>query len=688
MPARPSRYLILFLFGALLLAQACAPLNAAPPVTARATPTAVVTHALLPTYVAISPSPCGAAGMLVYSDPVYGYCFAYPERFTLAEAGVDRLLIRGPALDQNVDPLHASLAVRLHPVPPGSHLEPLMNGYLSQFVNRVTVPVSRESARLGGEPAEVVEVIPGREGTREVLALHGDTLYHLAFSPSVRDFSAAASEVETLFRAVLDSFSFFEPDGEPVPAPAPQTISWFEFGRTIDLGFNPLLALVVEPWTFEAVPISPDTMFADSHPAYLRFRLVGYYGGRSFRLPYPFTDPGLFIYRTADFGFEGANPSPIGFATQAQSLAWLLRERPALSATVADDGPQGGRPVLPFLPWLNSAQMFVAQPRYLEFSGGAGIRYLTLFAQDAGMVTDRHLFYTFQGLSDDGQLYVAAVLPVISGVFPVEPDPDTNRSTWRATLETRVADLQVQDGARFAPSLALLDELITSLAIKNPQRPKEENNAMSYKLILKLLLLLGAISIGCGTAAPTPVPVQPLQLVWPPPGEPVDAAPILQWVAFPGATQYHVQVRDGGTGEVAFVGECVETVLGVNPSLPTGRRYDWSVEARDNRGATLAGFTSDFAVMGVLEPVWPEPGGQVSAWPVLQWKLYGAAAEYGVVVVRDDLFPPAVVLERTTTATELPVGTALEVGDYSWIVHATDAGGATLAELTSTFIVR
>lgn len=43
---------------------------------------------------------------------------------------------------------------------------------------------------------------------------------------------------------------------------------------------------------------------------------------------------------------------------------------------------------------------------------GGGIRYLTQFGQAAGLITNPELFYTFQGLTDDGAYYVAAVFPV------------------------------------------------------------------------------------------------------------------------------------------------------------------------------------------------------------------------------------------------------------------------------------
>jgi hypothetical protein len=36
-------------------------------------------------------------------------------------------------------------------------------------------------------------------------------------------------------------------------------------------------------------------------------------------------------------------------------------------------------------------------------------------------VLESQVFYTFQGLTDDGQFYVAAFFPVQTGIFPIEP---------------------------------------------------------------------------------------------------------------------------------------------------------------------------------------------------------------------------------------------------------------------------
>ncbi len=63
------------------------------------------------------------------------------------------------------------------------------------------------------------------------------------------------------------------------------------------------------------------------------------------------------------------------------------------------------------------------------------------------------------------------------------------------------------------------------------------------------LAVLALFAAGCQLvsqpAQPTAmIPPQPLAATWPAFGEGVDAAPVLQWQSFPGATHYQVTVLD------------------------------------------------------------------------------------------------------------------------------------------------
>lgn len=236
----------------------------------------------------------------------------------------------------------------------------------------------------------------------------------------------------------------------------------------ISLSYDAALASDVHVDSVEAVPFNPDMIAAETHPGYVRFRFEGYEEGKRSRLPYPLEGPQVMVYRTEEFPAFGDDPT--GFSRQLQALRTLLTERPDLYQLVAeamDREPQDA-PYLPFLPWLNSTQAFCALPGYIEFEGGAGISYLTAFLQEAA-ISDSQVFYTFQGVTDDGTYYVAAVLPLTTEVFTEEGAAElgpVGPEEWHAFLTQGVARLNAQPGDRFAPTLAALNTTVASIRIE------------------------------------------------------------------------------------------------------------------------------------------------------------------------------------------------------------------------------
>lgn len=136
---------------------------------------------------------------------------------------------------------------------------------------------------------------------------------------------------------------------------------------------------------------------------------------------------------------------------------------------------------LPFLPVFNAAQVFSAQVREVEFQNGSGLRFLTQFNQGVVPISNREAFYAFQGLTGDGQYYVAAVLPVRIGILPNTGDPgetvppggfafpDWNSPDFITQFETYLtsvdAALEAAPAGDFAPSMDLLDAMIASILI-------------------------------------------------------------------------------------------------------------------------------------------------------------------------------------------------------------------------------
>jgi hypothetical protein len=208
----------------------------------------------------------------------------------------------------------------------------------------------------------------------------------------------------------------------------------------------------------------------EAYPEHIRFSFVNYLGSSHFQLPlsqhvYPNTAQ-ILVYTTEslrEFGYD--------FLEQHHALDKLLRERPNLSVYVGASARQP-EDTLPFLPWVNSAQILRSHPQYMEIAGtGSGIRYITYYSQEAGPLTDQRIFYTFQGVMASGAYYVSAIFPIKTGVLPQEfVDGDIDWDEFAANYDTFLADTFAQISSlpeeAFYPDLNTLDLLIQSITLE------------------------------------------------------------------------------------------------------------------------------------------------------------------------------------------------------------------------------
>ncbi len=115
---------------------------------------------------------------------------------------------------------------------------------------------------------------------------------------------------------------------------------------------------------------------------------------------------------------------------------------------------------------MNAQQVFHAQVARLSFGGGEGIRYLTAYAQGPWPLSDSEIYYTFQGLSADGQYYVSAQFPVRSNILPETPDASAvDPATFQTQLDQTVGQLNTLAPEQFTPNLHMLDALVESMLI-------------------------------------------------------------------------------------------------------------------------------------------------------------------------------------------------------------------------------
>jgi len=128
---------------------------------------------------------------------------------------------------------------------------------------------------------------------------------------------------------------------------------------------------------------------------------------------------------------------------------------------------------LPFLPNQAAVQLFHAQEKILSFKNGTGIRYITQYSQaQFPAINNTDVFYTFQGITSDGNYYVSVILPVNLNYLATKDNPEAwkNPADWQTVekypdyLNTIIIKLN-QAGNPFSPPLESLDALVQSLQI-------------------------------------------------------------------------------------------------------------------------------------------------------------------------------------------------------------------------------
>lgn len=141
-----------------------------------------------------------------FSSDQLGLCFSYPEGYTQLPYE-DTVEIVGPEI-------------------PGSDLRGLFwieksDAYdrtaeviADQDMTAAGLPsVARSFVTLDGEPAVVLDGMPGQDLQRRVYVVHEGTLYVLAFMPTLSENQAAGDQVEALYAAIMDSWAW-----SPCPA--------------------------------------------------------------------------------------------------------------------------------------------------------------------------------------------------------------------------------------------------------------------------------------------------------------------------------------------------------------------------------------------------------------------------------------------------------------------------------------
>lgn len=109
------------------------------------------------------------------------------------------------------------------------------------------------------------------------------------------------------------------------------------------------------------------------------------------------------------------------------------------------------------LPSIDAYQVIRAHVKFLNFHGGRGIRFISRYATDVSPTTGRNIFYTYQGLTNDGRYWVSVFYPLQASF----------KGTTNEALATR--RLNALTDQQFKPALSNLDHMVMSIKITLPR---------------------------------------------------------------------------------------------------------------------------------------------------------------------------------------------------------------------------
>lgn len=232
------------------------------------------------------------------------------------------------------------------------------------------------------------------------------------------------------------------PTVEPTEAPP---LGYFVSYDNVEFTVPEEIALSAKGKTFAAIT---DGAYWELLPEYNNFTFDGYVLNNTFHIPV------INILPVQEY--IDVNPD---IADTINSLKQLL------------DNPTDDPGSIPFLPAWNAAEMFVARVDYLEFNGIRGVSYLTQFGQSFWPINSHDMFYTFQGITNDGKYYISIILPVSHPMLPATGEEYTGSmdelmSDYDGYLADTLPLLESWSSDEFTPSLDVIETLVKSIVIK------------------------------------------------------------------------------------------------------------------------------------------------------------------------------------------------------------------------------
>lgn len=209
------RVRLVLLSGLLVIMAGCTALPQAAPGSAAATEVPEQQATVAPMATApvagadlLADCPSAEAGMQRLINFEHGYCLTYPAEYKVEKPNEsETLLVIGGLLNAS-DP-----RVHIHVEPAAGRTAEVAAAQV--VADNADFDIVQSEAQVAGQPAVVLDRLPGQEINRRVYFVAQDRLYSLYFSPADPAVDAFAG-METLYMDILSSFTLF-PEGAELP---------------------------------------------------------------------------------------------------------------------------------------------------------------------------------------------------------------------------------------------------------------------------------------------------------------------------------------------------------------------------------------------------------------------------------------------------------------------------------------
>ena len=254
----------------------------------------------------------------------------------------------------------------------------------------------------------------------------------------------------------------FDSNGSVIQAPI--TDSKAEFGG-VSFEFDPALLGTVEA---KEVPESrlqnPDDRPDEVAPRHVEF---------IFSNGPPGWNGSLAVYPVKEF--------PAMYSINKQSMRSKEKEIEGLRKVIQDKNFRVTGEI-PYLPFIDAGQSFQVKVNLSRFSQGKGIFFATYLSTEMALISNDHLRYIFEGLTDDGDYYILAEIPIAVDFLPDESPEKFEgyeerflyedfssqgkiKKRHKIYLESITSRMEALPPDRYRPQLSSLDKIISSLKI-------------------------------------------------------------------------------------------------------------------------------------------------------------------------------------------------------------------------------